>query len=150
MEWVGLIISLLALAWIFIQQKAGGIRESEADKEELSESVQAIPQSRASRSARRSPSFPSSSVVVSNGVVTPPAQREGHHSTREREKRRSTKSVGDRRGKPAPSFHERNAEAPTVRVTSPVERAVKRLAHHRDLIIYQEIIGPPKSFRLEP
>ncbi len=149
MEWVGLIISLLALAWIFIQQKAGGSRESEAGQEKLLESVQGMPQSFASHSVQNSLSFPSSSVGVSKGAMMQVARSKGHTS-REREKRRSTKSVVDRRIKPASSSHERDAEAPAVRVTSPVERAVKRLTHRRDLIIYQEIIGPPKSFRPEP
>ena len=149
MEWVGLIISLLALAWIFIQQKAGGSREPEAGEEELLESAQAIDPRRASGSGRGPRSCPSSSVVVSKGAMMEAARREGH-AAREREKRRSTKNAGDRKAKPVPSSHVRDTEVPAVRATSPVERAVKRLAHRRDLIIYQEIMGPPKSFRPEP
>jgi outer membrane biosynthesis protein TonB len=172
-EFIGFIISLLALLYLFIKQNSRTERQAhppgyppeEEGKEEdpFKQYLRAIEKEAEAREATQHlpPPLPSLPPKVAKKPKKPPP-----HSLEERrlqsqiEQRHMKSSLEERHLKSRFNHHEElpgrtlalpanhlHAEEERMVGPSRVQLALRRLSSRRDLIIYQEIVAKPKSMR---
>lgn len=170
-ETIGFIISLLSLLYLFTRQnksipKRQG-HESSLDESKLDDSFKSFLKSMekergAPEGDLRIP-LPPSPPVKKREVIkrnqSPSKERgalvnaiEEHRLKREREVLRGNSLAKSREEFPRPSHSfttSSTGERNESRGRSRIESAVHRLNNRRDLLIYQEIMGKPKSLRTD-
>lgn len=166
MEYIGFFISLLAVIYLYFKQHSaashpqehpsGRMEREDLEEDPLAEFIHTMKHEAKKKSAVRPAPPPVSKQVkpIRKGAASPLEQYRLESAV---EKRQLKSPLQNRQLKP--SVREHIEEAPLRRPIplypsdkievkpSRAEVALKRLAHPRDLIIYQEIIDKPKSMR---
>lgn len=166
MEYIGFFISLLAVIYLYFKQKSftHHQRESASHKMEpedgqedpLAEFIHTMKLEAKKKQAAHPapPPAPKQAKPVRRGAASPLEQYRLESAV---EKRQLKSALENRQLKPSVREHIEEAHqrrSPPLYPSDSIEMkpsraevALKRLAHPRDLIIYQEIIGQPKSMR---
>ncbi len=166
-EFIGFIISLLALFYLFIKQNSRTERQTQPTDDSI-EGKEEYPfkqflreikkEVEARENVQRLPPPPSPPKVAKQSKKPRPVLEEGRLKNQIEQHRMKT-SVEDRRVKSRvhqeeqpgrmvmlPTRHP-HIEENRIKGPSRVQLALHRLASRKDLIIYQEIIDKPKSMR---
>jgi hypothetical protein len=164
-EVIGLVISFLALLYLFMMQNRPVQRkerpfsdqdERVAEEDPFKEWMKAIekkvtrreapPPSKIKKQKKKPPPLP----LEEDQIVS---QIESRHLKSALEERHIQSRFNDHEKLPkhasALSISHHLAEEESVIALSRGQQAIQRLAKRRDLIIYQEIVNKPKSLRLE-
>lgn len=167
-ETIGFIISLLALLYLFVQNKSSSqprgrpasSQKEEAEEDPFREFLKAMEnEAEAREAAQRMPPPPPPVRKKERHKKAPPlADRKLVSSIEERhlksslEERHIASRFNHREdvaGRTlASSLHHRNEGEGKLRA-SRAQSIIQRLSHRRDMIIYQEIIKKPKALRSE-
>jgi hypothetical protein len=145
MEYIGFIISLLALIYLFFKQTQTVSREEvdEEGEEDLLSYFQERPMK-----AKKTPLPPPPSRKKYKPVRNETITLEKYHIESPIEKRRLKSELQTRQlqSKLRPeeflAFHEEHSTAP-----SKLSRLLEQLPDKKNLIIYQEIVGKPRALR---
>lgn len=169
-EIIGFIISLLALLYLFVKQNFPTQRPAESPRyqnEEFEEDdpfkdfMKAVEKEAASREALQHLPPPPSKAIKKQKKAKPPSlaeyqlisQIETRQIKSSLEDRHLTSTFSHRENLPgrslALSVSHRRIEEEKENRSSRVRLAMSRLVNRRDMMIYQEIVGKPKSLRSE-
>lgn len=172
-ETIGFIISLIALFFLFIKQKASTMQnQGSSDYQDVEETddpfkafFKAIEKEGESREiVRQKPPHPPKKKEQSKkgrSYAKEEYRQEEYRIFKSTEKRPSKSSLDNHPIKPRVLQHEeipakkhvipshRPGEEPEEQRISRLQSAVGRLQHRRDLVIYQEVLKKPKSLRSE-
>jgi hypothetical protein len=169
-EIIGFIISLLALLYILIKQTVPTQRpgqppvypeEEEIEEDPFREFMKAVEREAAARKvAQRVPPPPPPPKITKRPKKAPlPPSLEEYRLASQLEDRRLRSSLEERHLKSRLNHREERPGGPPALPVSPLaeeekkrhpsraQMAIQRLAHRQDMIIYQEVIGKPKSLR---
>ncbi len=172
MEYIGMIISFLALLYLFFkqqtfvrnqQEQAGGIKEAEegeeGEEDPLKEFMKAMDK-REQREVRHAPppphapkqSFKQHAKSHKQHRKSELSPLKEYRQAGTLEKRQVKSSLEDRTIKPTVGgkFLPHHEGEENQKGPSKAELAIRRLANRRDLLIYQEIMDKPKSMRPSP
>lgn len=147
MEYIGLLISILALIFLFIKQQSAPRQSEETtpyNPEEEDETLLEFIQKRENAVKKMKP--PSPPQIKSR--VKPSLEK--HRIESEIEKRRIKSELEARQLKPSVRAAEDLSHLHLdglKKFPSKAEIALKHLGEKKDLIIYQEIIGKPRALR---
>jgi hypothetical protein len=170
-EIIGFIISLLALLYLFIKQNVPSLQKGHPpppayqDEEEMSdpfkEFLRAMEKESAAREAVQHMPPPPPPKKKGRSKQTHTRPSENYRLTSPLEERHLKSALEDRHVKSRFNHHEDlpgrtlslSLRHPDEREEKPrasrLQSIVNRLARRQDIIIYQEIIGKPKSLRSE-
>jgi hypothetical protein len=168
-EFIGFIISFLALVYLFIKQNSPPARQEHPPDYPTEGLKEANPfeefrkkldrEAEAREATQRLPPPPTSSKVAKQHKRPPRLALKEHQMTSQIEERRLRNALEDRHiqsrmnhreGALAVSTSHHRAEEDRKMGPSRAQLALQRLTHRRDLIVYQEIIDKPKSMRPLP
>ena len=168
MEYIGFFISLLAVIYLYFRQHSAASRPQEhpsrrmeqedGEEDPLAEFIHTMKHEAKKKPAAppAPPAVPKQAKPVRKGAASPLEQYRLESAVEKRQLKSPLQNrqlkptvrehIGDApQRKPPPLYPSDKTEVRPSRA----EVALKRLAHRRDLVIYQEIIDKPKSMRPE-
>lgn len=164
MEFIGFFISLLALVYLYYQQysaatrrrqqrREAGVLDEEAEDDPLRSLMEEMRRREEPRDQRRVLPPPPPRKVKHGRKQAKPSLA-AYHLESDLETRKIKSRLQNRHLQPSVAKRPEGSVIDAISLegklaSSPSKAmdAVERLAHRRDLLIYQEIIGPPRSLR---